>query len=226
MKKLTKNVLIASLSAAAFAGVTAGATFALFTDKAETSVSVEAGRLDIESDLKINAISSLNANDANNTIAENKRSAQWTNGGTANITVDNETGRATGVALSALTPGDKIVIDCTPSSTSNIAMKLRLKVTFSGDLAPALTVGIVGGASIVRGGYPTNNMVKSDWTLVRVGHDEDLVTQQVSIEFPNTENDITEREDQNHGDNRYQEKSANVVIAFEAVQGNANTTNL
>ena len=225
MKKLTKNILIASLSAAAFAGVTAGATFALFTDKAETSVSVEAGKLDIESDLKINAISSLNTKDENNTVAENKRSAQWTNGGTATITVDTVTGRATGVALAALTPGDKIVIDCTPSSTSNIAMKLRLKVTFSGDLAPALTVGIVNGASIARGAYSaTNNMIKSDWTYVAVGGE--LATQQVSIAFPNTDNDITDRGDTNHGDNPYQEKTANVVIAFEAVQGNANTTNL
>ena len=53
MKKISiKPIIMSALAAIAFGTVTVGTTFALFTDKAETKISVKAGVVDIENEIK------------------------------------------------------------------------------------------------------------------------------------------------------------------------------
>ena len=210
-KTKLKTLAVSSLIALATIGVGAGGTFALFTDVDEARVTVQAGTVDIESNIAIKAAASLNAEDAT-TVAENKLSASFVNGGSA--TVDNELGT---VALAKWTPGDTVTLETTPTNNSNVNTMVRLKIVMSGELASALVVeGLRNDTrELAMTGERT---VVSDW--VEVSPNEDIDAYDVKISFPDHDGGEVLFGTANK-DNQYQGKEAQIQIFYEAVQANA-----
>ena len=210
-KTKLKTLAVSSLIALATIGVGAGGTFALFTDVDEARVTVQAGTVDIESNIAIKAAASLNAEDAT-TVAENKLSASFVNGGSA--TVDNELGT---VALAKWTPGDTVTLETTPTNNSNVKINVRLKVVMTGELASALVVeGLRNDTrELAMTGERT---VVSGW--VEVSPNEDIDAYDVKISFPDHDGGEALYGTANK-DNQYQGKEAQIQIFYEAVQANA-----
>ena len=211
-KKSLKPIMLSALSALAFGAVGAGATFALFTDKAETTVSVAAGVIDIDSDVTIAAVSSLNANDQGNAILNNGLNATFCNGGSAEVTTD-ASGKQT-LTVSQFTPGDSITLRLAVKNKSTVLSKWRIRMVDDGSILAKHLVNDFGGA-------------EAGWQDAQISSDptngEQLAAKLVTITLPNTDNIITEREQ--GSDNPYQELEATFTLYAEAVQGNAKVDN-
>lgn len=120
------------------------------------------------------------------------------NGGTANV--DNE-----GVLkLDKMTPGDKAKITIAVTNNSNVLIQYRVIMSISGELAPALK----GKATIGQAEYDVNGG-KTAWVKTSAAN-EAIGDIALEVYFPDADDN-----------NNYQNKSANVVVTVEAVQGNA-----
>ena len=219
MKKsqLAKPILMSALSALAFGVVGASGTFALFTDKAETTVSVGAGKVDVGTSIKINSVQELGEVDV--TADAN---GVYTNsvGGTVKV-------EGNAVSLSKWVPGDKAVFEIRNVNFSDVKTKIRFVETHTHtstlDLYDALTISY-------RAYDEDDNVINNfmEWQLIDPA--SDLVNGTllsrivVTVEFPNHGQEITVRE---QGiDNAYQEANCSILFKLEAVQGNAQVTSL
>ena len=217
MKKTTKPIILSALSALAFGAVGTAGTFALFTDKAETTVSVEAGVVDIETDLSDLKFYELN-ND-NEILLTNAAGAKINSiGGTAKI--DGST-----LTLEKWAPGDKVTFNITVKNKSNVATQTRLRVTHTSttdvDLYDALAMDCVASGSISSANLfhwsaleASNNMENGQTVSVIA----------VTLEFPNIGNEITAREVGIN--NKYQGAGCTIKFTQQAVQGNANVNDI
>jgi len=220
MKKMSlKPIIMSALAALAFGTVTVGTTFALFTDKAETKISVKAGKVQVDTEAALTGVWEYDGVEATNEKAVTPNSE--------NEYINSIGGRTKLVSegvfeLSKWAPGDRARISVTGSNQSNVKTKMRLKVVMSGELAGALTLKVY------------QNGFDSDPTLAAVGA-KTLVTDWIDVaagtnpgdfgldvQFKNHGVEITSREE--GIDNKYQGKEANIIVTYEAVQGNANVS--
>ena len=202
-KKNLKPLILSSLAALAMAGVGTGATFALFTDKAETTINVEAGKVKIAKSVTTPALHSAKA-DPNGTILDeygNKYAEQegWVNGGTAAFDADGV------LKLEKMTPGDRVSfgVGFTNESNVNILYRFVLKAANPTDyLAAGLQTKI--GAQTYQGLLS----YRSAWTLLAPGATP-VELGDIEMYLPLTSGNI------------FQGLSANYILTIEAVQGNA-----
>lgn len=117
------------------------------------------------------------------------------NGGTASITEDSK------LSLQNLTPGDALNFVINATNESNVIIKYRISLSIEGELAPALK----SKAVIDNTEYQLDGG-KTSWITVAAG--ADLNDIEMSIELP---------ED---AGNEYQEKTANITVKLDAIQGN------
>ena len=212
MNKITKPILVSALSALAFGTVGVAGTFALFTDDSKTTISAQAGIVDVGLTPSGLTTYSAEANAQGDRIDE--RGAKYiskltevegtfTNGGTASL---NE-----GVlSMDRLTPGDRVTFQAGLVNNSNVAIKYRLVYKFTGT-SGVLAQGLVTKTNI-SGSQQTYEGLKefvAPWTFLEAGATigGDAIT--FDIELPI-----------NRG-NEYQNKDASFSFYVEAVQGNA-----
>ncbi len=189
----------------------AGGTFALFTSSSKVGIGITAGKVDVEASLEnLKLYSAEAANDGtlvdefNKTYAYVEKTDYFTNGGTAEF--DEETATLT---IDRITPGDKISFDITRANKSDVAIQYRYIVECLGgfELMSGLIVTINGTA------YESLSSYTSEWELLpaeKVNNNETaLESIPVSIELPIS------------AGNEYQEKSTEIRVVVEAVQGNA-----
>lgn len=126
-----KPIIISALLAVGFGATTVGTSFALFTDKAETTISVTAGKVDIGLTSPSVALFSAKADENGELVDENgakyvheAKTTEFTNGGTA--TLENNV-----LTIDKMTPGDKVIMNLNVSDQSNVAYKYRLKMVAS-----------------------------------------------------------------------------------------------
>ena len=216
-RKTVKPILMSALSALAFGAVGAGATFALFTDKAETHIDVEAGKVDISSSIAVDSVKELGD------VAVPANAGIYTSsiGATTQVNAANNA-----VTLSKWTPGDKASFLITTKNFSNVKTQTRLIAshtsTTNPDLYDALTIKYEKVASI--------NEIGTDlfrWNLIPASNDLDegqtISVVRVTIEFKNIGNEITVREQGIN--NQFQEANCTIKFTQQAVQGNAVLTN-
>ena len=215
-RKTVKPILMSALSALAFGAVGAGATFALFTDKAETHIDVEAGKVDISSSIAVESVKELGD------VAVSANAGIYTSsiGATTQVNAANNA-----VTLSKWTPGDKASFLITTKNFSNVKTKTRLIAshtsTTSPDLYDALTIKYETVNSINEIG---NDLFR--WKLIPASSDsagQTISVVRVTIEFKNIGNEITIR-DQGIN-NQFQEANCTIKFTQQAVQGNAVLTN-
>lgn len=194
MNKKVKALVGSALAIAMSVSVATGATFALFTDKAEVSVAITAGKVDVEASLDNVRLYSMGVLQGG---------TEFENLGYANLDTTNNI-----LTLTNITPGDKVEFDVNLSSLSNVKTKVRTiveDVSENQELMSGLVIKVNGVETTVANSSATSGWVTADPTA---GYNE---TMTVSIELPAD------------AGNEYQEKSANLRIAIEAVQWNGVT---
>ena len=216
-KNVKKSVLISALSALAFGATGMAGTFALFTDKAETTVQVKAGVVDI--DTKVSLVryeSSVDDSDVDLSSA-----TSYTNNlvGSSFALTGNQ------IVINKMVPGDALTIKVKNVNKSNVRTKTRFiaghgTVEEKKDLFPALQLAV----SPVTGSVA--DLVK--WKLNEPSVNElgaivetELNEIEIRIEFPNVDNVIYARE--KGANNAYQDAACTIGFAVQAIQGNAET---
>ena len=210
-KNNIKPLIMSALTALAMGAVGTVGTFALFTDKAETEISIGSGTV------KIGTVA---------TLVKYQSSVDGTNQDLTGETsyVNTLVGSSFGldgntINISKMVPGDKLTLRVVSRNESDIKTKIRYvishaKVGTKKDLFPALKVNF----------EPENNATVADlfrWTQ----HDaapsggEEIHSTLVTVEFPNHGFEITSRD--KGIDNQYQDAACSISFALEAVQANA-----
>lgn len=202
---IKKPIIISSLLALGFGATAVGTTFALFTDKAETKIQVQAGIVDLDYQIKLVKYENEEGltNEAK-TFEEGK--TEYTTETNTEIKLANRD-----VTIKNMIPGDKLTLNVKVVNKSNVKTKWRLSAaTMTGDLAPALTVAFSKDATTWTPAEPATNLTEGT----------PLYDGTVTIAFPNHDDGILVNTQGT--DNQYQDKSATIKFAAEMVQGNAN----
>lgn len=215
MKKSHLKLFFSSLFTVGLVGTSVGATFALFTDTAETKVEVRSGKLDVSAEIKNLLTYSCEANEDGDRIDEHDKKyiskqtavqGVFTNGGTATLSGDES--ESSTLTLERITPGDRVVFDLSLGNESTVDIQYRIFYRAVGenmDLVKGLTTKINLGNSTHT--YEGLTKYESEWTLA--SPTDALVAVSFDIELPIAKGNI------------YQSRSASYLIGIEAVQGNA-----
>ena len=209
MRKIQKNLVLSMATAAALLSFSVGATFALFTDRSETAISMGAGQIDTTASLSLLGTWSAKA-DANGGlvdeygekyILEAQDLGSFVNGGSASVS-------GTTLSMERITPGDKVSFRLSLTNESTVNIQARLKITVpEEDYLLASVLDFTFGQTTKRGVAA----YYSAWTNMVQGVDTSE-TFDFAFYMPID------------ADNLYQGSSAHYTFAIEAVQGNAATS--
>lgn len=201
-KSIKKTILLSAITAIAFGSIAVTTSYALFTDSAETNVTVTAGKVDVEVALGELSGTSPSAINADGTIPEDATSdiepnddgvLTFANGGTAKVSGNN-------VIISNIAPGDSVKVPLTFTNNSTIAIKYKGKYSVSGSSKYEVTF---------------NGLDKRKWKSVEAGAAlvEEGSDAYVTISLPTSA-----------VDQEIEETTFNIGV--EAVQGNAETRDI
>ena len=209
MRKIQKNLVLSMATAAALLSFSVGATFALFTDRSETAISMGAGQIDTTASLSLLGTWSAKA-DVNGQlvdeygekyILEAQDLGSFVNGGSASVS-------GTTLSMERITPGDKVSFRLSLTNESTVNIQARLKITVpEEDYLLASVLDFTYGQTTKRGVAA----YYSAWTNMVQGVDTSE-TFDFAFYMPID------------ADNLYQGSSAHYTFAIEAVQGNAATS--
>ncbi len=188
---MNKKVLASSLVALILClCLMVGCTFALFTSESKNNVTVSGGRVKVISTID----QQITTYSREQITAEN---GVFANKGTASLDENGD------LSLKNVTPGDKVELKVNILNQSNVAVKYRIKVAITGDLAQAL---------VVTATYPNANSAvvllannKTEWEDIDTDQTLDVL---LSVELPI------------NADKDYMEKTADIAITVEAIQAN------
>lgn len=217
-KKNLKQLFISALLAVGFGATGVGTTFALFTDSANTAISVKAGIVKVENSMQVSAVASLNPNEEGTGI-DSVTAAHYVNGGS--VSIDNALSKVT---ISNWTPGDEVTLTTNPVNGSNVNTKMRIKVVMSGELANALVVtGSTGEQQAFA--LTGERTVVSGWKLYEAESGNPIDAYSLNIKFTDHDGGQILYGDDNN-DNKYKNTQAEILVYYEAVQGNAATDDM
>ncbi len=200
ISKLQKALVLSGMAVLAFGSIAVGSTYALFTNKAETNITVSTGKVLIEKTVTLeggktlkNTDEAVNADVANGVV-------KFGAGGTAKINGDN-------VVLDRIVSGDEVTVKVHVENKSTVDIKYRAVITADAKFAGVIDLtGKADGKdmSVTENGecftmFATATPEQTslgDYTLT-IGIDKDT--------------NITDGK----------ETSGNVNITIEAIQGNA-----
>lgn len=213
-KVLLSSILVIALCLSAIAG----STYALFTDKAETSIAITSGDVEVTANMTVtqtySAVASQNQPTSPYLVDEygqyyeyqDQANYVFSNGGYVEA-VDGT------LVVHKITPGDKFDAKIIIDNVGDVDMVYRYKITSADALANAMVVTTNDGN--VR---PALKDYTSDWATVVVAPGE-TVEVNLSFELPVYT-----------GNNYQSEANAPVSLTYdivvEAVQGNANTNGI
>lgn len=203
---MKKKVLAMSLLTIAMcASLIIGATLALFSDKAQTDLSVSSGKIDVtasidEESLVLYSPKLINEDgvitDATNVASGTK----FFNGGT--VTIEDNT-----LALENVTPGDKATFTINMKIESNIAVKYRVQLLRGQD--EGLFAGLKVSVDDKECDTSWEELYETDWIEADAGVGAEISPISVAIELPA------------NAESKYQNTSCSLIARVEAVQGNA-----
>ena len=164
MNNKKKLLLSSSLVIAMCSTMITGATFALFSDTEETNITVNAGKVDVVSEITDWSTWSMGVE---------QTQGEFENGGFADV--DTATGSVT---LDNVTPGDtfKATVKVTNNSTVNV--KYRAALLINGELADYLTV------SVNEVTYSAAETILSDWEFVAAAQQPTVNEMALEIALP------------------------------------------
>lgn len=205
-KKHIKPLVLSALAALSLGSISVAGTFALFTDKAETTVDVASGKIDLKSSVAIDEAWELYDQ------AMVSSDGVFNNSIGGSVYVDS----AGLVHMKKLAPGDGARMTITPdNAATNINTKMRLVVTMSGELASALVVRVNVGSE-EKMAFQGSKTLYTPWVSVPAGLNPEAYT--LTVQFPDTDEGVINFDS---ADNDYQGKEATISLTYQAVQGNA-----
>lgn len=215
MKKNLKSIIAASAAALAFGATAVGTTFALFTSKAETNVTVKSGTVIIEQTSEITNVFELNNTPVTPT------DGVYTNSIGGKTYLDSENSGL--LHLEKWAPGDKVVLEVNNVNKSNVAILSRLSVshthTSEKDLFDQLDFSY---QAFDKDDNPI--AIPQKWATYEAAQDTSvgylLSRVVVTIEFVDAD-DGEIIYDESNGNNEYQNADCTIAFTQEAVQGNA-----
>jgi|GEM_PF-6160443 len=210
-KKTTKHIITYALVAFASSAFAVGTTFALFTDKSETNLTVGSAKVDVNTVAALTNVWEYNGTEAGLPVAIVENEAISSIGSTTKF----EDGI---FKLSKWAPGDKARISIDGTNDSNVKTKMRLKIVMTGDLADHLVIkAFAGEATTPEMAANGSKTLVSQWLEKNPGEQpQDYI---LEVSFPNHGTEITSREE--GIDNQGQGKTAQILVTYEVVQGNA-----
>ena len=214
MKKQTKSLVLSALSALALGAVGTTGTFALFTDKAETTIQAQAGIVDINDTLTIISVSEL-YNESVSAV-----NGVYTNSVGSKTYIDED--NANLLHLEKWVPGDKAVINMLVENGSNVDIRTRMVVSHTSTSNPDLFNALKITYEVKDAGNKDITGMLNEWRTIPAST-QVIQNVKITIEFPNHGEEITFRE---QGlDNGYQDANCTILFSQQAVQGNAHTPN-
>ena len=189
-----KLILGSALGIIMCSSLIAGATMALFTSESKVNIAVTSGKVDVTATATEVTTYSRGVPTQDGTFE---------NGGTAKI----EGGE---LILDKVTPGDKAVVALKITNNSNVAQQQRISLT--GSLDANLMDQLIIGVSETDSNFTYYSDYTTAWTKVEAVTEPVTTTMYVSIELPE------------YVKNDWQDKSCEITISVEAVQGNADVT--
>ena len=212
---MKKKLFAPILGIAALAVVSVGATYALFSDKKEANVSIQAGTVKVGMTTTVSSAYSryedISPYDAKAAAEGTAYVAIYENSGTASVGL--EASNNTVITLDRMTPMDNITLLVSVINLSNVKIKYRLGFEISGELIPALEIkydGVDYSSSVFPVTKYTLWSDVIDPSTIDLADDKELY-----IAFPN--HDDTDKD----FDDLYQGKSGIIKVIAEVVQGNA-----
>ena len=214
MKKNFKPIILSAAAALAFGGIAVGTTFALFTSKADTSIRVGSGKIEVISAASNLTTYSTKDDVSGDRVDENGAhysseatvvNGTFTNGGSASL-LDST------VTLTNITPGDRVTFNVNFEDNSNVNYKYRYTYRLVSE-DQTLAKGLVTKANFGQEEtYEGLLEFVSIWYNVSVNP---LPSEGLSfdIELPVNKGNV------------YQDKEAQFLFTLETVQGNAYTDN-
>ena len=136
-KSMKKTILLSAITAIAFGSIAVTTSYALFTDSAETNVTVTAGKVDVSASASDPVTYSMGETTTTN--------GTFTNGGTAVI-------NGSSITLDKVSPGDKVTFKLAVTNSSTIATKYRIS------LLPSKNTGLFDGLKLFVGGMTTSTV--------------------------------------------------------------------
>lgn len=173
-----------------------GSTFALFTSTSEANIAISAGTVNVSATIDTAMLKTWSLGE---TVDEARTDGTYANKGSFAEVIDGE------LILTNILPGDSTQITIDVDNKSNVSIAYRVRMTVEGELADALVAtAAVNGVALQ---FLPNNV--TEWVYVEAPKAEidDIV---VTVEFPDADNV-----------NKYHGKQSKVLLAVEAVQGNA-----
>ena len=195
MIKSKKNILASVLTVALCLSLVAGATYAMFASEHSTDIAVASGKVAVSA--SISELHMYTRNEHGGRV-----DGEWLSG-----QAYEQDGTIT---LSNMAPYDGVTFDIAVVSSSTVAIKWQVKLTFDGDsdLYGALDVDL-GNIDLVD----TGTERVSNWaTLAPSESEQTITTLSVNIKL---------REDAGKA---AQGKNCSITVTVYAVQGNATTT--
>ena len=190
-----KLILGSALGIIMCSSLITGATMALFTSESNVNIAVTTGKVDVTATAtEVTTYSKSVQTEVNGT---------FDNGGTAKV----EGGE---LILDKVTPGDKAVVALEITNNSNVAHQQRISLT--GSLGAELMDQLIIGVSETDSDFTYYSDYTTAWTKVDAVTEPVTTTMYVSIELPE------------YVKNDWQDKSCEITISVEAVQGNADVT--
>ena len=189
-----KLILGSTLGIIMCSSLITGATMALFTSESNVNIAVTTGKVDVTATATEVTTYSMGVQTQDGT---------FDNGGTAKV----EGGE---LILDKVTPGDKAVVALEITNNSNVAHQQRISLT--GSLGAELMDQLIVGVSETDSNFTYYSDYTTAWTKVDAVTEPDTTTMYVSIELPAYVGDD------------WQDKSCEITISVEAVQGNADVT--
>jgi len=221
--KNKKSIVLAAVSAVAFASISVGTTFALFTSKAETDIEVSSGKINVNANLGEDDIKVYSAVFESETVYHEELQTEtrvesgltqhlFSNGGYAAYDATNSL-----FIIDRITPGDLVKFSFNVASDSNVKFKYRLSYvavdtdedpsTSYLDLVKGMDTTIKSGDSSVS--YRGLAKYQTEWEIKDPAEELDDVEFTLSLPV--------------EAGNQYQNKDAKILVSFEAVQANAYT---
>lgn len=220
--KNKKSIVLAAVSAIAFASISVGTTFALFTSNSQTDVQVSSGKINVNANL--DDIKVYSAVFESETVYHEELQTEtreeggltehlFSNGGYAAYNSDQST-----LIIDRITPGDLVKFSFDIANDSNVSFKYRFSyVAIDTDEDPNTSY---------------LDLIKGMDTSIKVGSAEPatyhgLAKYQTAWEVKSADASLDDVEFSLslpvQAGNEFQDKEAKILISFEAVQGNADT---
>ena len=197
---MKKKVLLTSiLSIVMCMSLIAGATFALFTSGSDVNIAVTSGNLDVKA-----TVESLTTYTDGTAITVNATEGSFALGGTAKA-------EGGSVVLDRIAPMDKVVMKIRIDSNANIAYKQRVKLSCT-DAESGFFDQLLVGLSDNGKDYTYYGNYVTAWEDGTATAGETVTTYKyLSVELPE------------YVGSSWMNKSCNIALSVEAVQGNAAT---